>query len=61
MGKDASRVAIYARVSTMNGQNPEVQLRELREYCQHRGWKIVREYVERESPDRRKSGRSWIG
>jgi DNA invertase Pin-like site-specific DNA recombinase len=41
------RVAIYARVSTANnGQNPEMQLRELREYCQHRGWELVGEYVD---------------
>jgi DNA invertase Pin-like site-specific DNA recombinase len=40
------RVAIYARVSTLNNQNPEVQLAELREYCQHRHWQIVGEYVD---------------
>jgi DNA invertase Pin-like site-specific DNA recombinase len=41
------RVAVYARVSTLNnGQNPEVQLRELKEYCQHRGWTITGEYVD---------------
>jgi len=38
--------AIYARVSTSNnGQSPEMQLRELREYCQRRGWEAV-EYVD---------------
>jgi DNA invertase Pin-like site-specific DNA recombinase len=41
------RVAIYARVSTVNnGQSPEMQLNELREYCQRRGWKISGEYVD---------------
>ena len=40
------RAAIYARVSTVNGQNPEVQSRELREYCQRRGWEIAGEYVD---------------
>lgn len=41
------KVAIYARVSTTNhGQDPEMQLRELREYCQRRGWEITREYVD---------------
>ena len=40
------KIAIYARVSTNNGQDPEVQLRELREYCQRRGWNITREYVD---------------
>ena len=39
-------VAIYARVSTMNGQDPEMQLRELREYCHRRGWTVVVEYVD---------------
>ena len=42
-----SRVAIYARVSTANnGQSPEMQLRELREYCERRGWTIAGEYVD---------------
>src|SRR5215470_2559679 len=41
------RVAIYARVSTANnGQDPMVQVRELREYCERRGWAISREYVD---------------
>lgn len=40
------RAAIYARVSTHNGQDPEMQLRELREYCQRRGWGGVTEYVD---------------
>lgn len=39
-------VAIYARVSTHNGQDPEMQLRELREYCQRRGWVVAAEYVD---------------
>jgi hypothetical protein len=32
-----ARVALYARVSTLNGQDPEVQLSELREYASRRG------------------------
>lgn len=41
------KVAIYARVSTLNnGQSPEMQLRELREYCARRGWTLVSEYVD---------------
>ena len=39
------RAALYARVSTHAGQNPEMQLAELREYCQRRGWEIAGEYV----------------
>jgi DNA invertase Pin-like site-specific DNA recombinase len=40
------RAAIYARVSTNNGQDPHMQTRELREYCKHRGWEIAGEYVD---------------
>lgn len=41
------KVALYARVSTAhNGQDPEVQLRELREFCERRGWKVAGEYVD---------------
>lgn len=41
------RVAIYARVSTIgNGQSPEMQLRELREYVARRGWALAGEYVD---------------
>lgn len=39
-------VALYARVSTFNGQDPEMQLAELREYSARRGWQIVQEYVD---------------
>src|ERR1700733_4749992 len=42
------RVALYARVSTSNGQqDPEMQLRELREYAKHRELVIVGEYIDR--------------
>ena len=40
------RTALYARVSTLNGQHPEMQLAELREYASRRGWEIVGEYVD---------------
>jgi len=40
------RAALYARVSTANGQDPQMQIRELCEYCKRRGWPIVREYVD---------------
>jgi DNA invertase Pin-like site-specific DNA recombinase len=40
------RVALYGRVSTLNGQNPETQLVELREYASHRSWEVVGEYVD---------------
>jgi DNA invertase Pin-like site-specific DNA recombinase len=40
------RVAIYARVSTLYGQHPEMQLAELREYAARRGWEVACEYVD---------------
>lgn len=51
------RLALYARVSKppkgelqehqRRDQDPEVQLRELREWCRHKGHTIVEEYVDR--------------
>src|SRR5215469_2853271 len=41
-----ARVALYARVSTLNNQDPEMQLAELREYAARRGWHIVQEFVD---------------
>jgi DNA invertase Pin-like site-specific DNA recombinase len=41
-----TRIALYARVSTLNGQNPQLQLAELREYAQRRGWEVYSEYVD---------------
>src|SRR3989442_9188338 len=40
------RVALYARVSTCNGQSNEMQLAELREYASRRGWEAINEYVD---------------
>ena len=41
------RAAIYARCSTLDkGQDPELQLVPLREYCQRRGFAIDDEYVD---------------
>src|SRR5215207_901448 len=37
VAREAMRVAIYARVST-GEQNPELQLRELRDYAERRGF-----------------------
>ena len=48
MANLVQRVALYARVSTANGhQDPEMQLRELREFVERRGWQIAGEYVDR--------------
>ena len=42
---DDMRVAIYARVSTLD-QQPENQLLELRRYAEARGWRVVTEHVD---------------
>jgi len=39
-------VALYARVSTVRDQSPEMQLRELREHADRRGWTVTAEYVD---------------
>lgn len=39
------KIAIYARVSTL-GQTTDMQLNGLREFAAHRGWVIVREFVD---------------
>ena len=45
--RQSFRAAIYARVSTANnGQDPTMQTRELREYCERRGWQVGGEYVD---------------
>jgi DNA invertase Pin-like site-specific DNA recombinase len=41
-----TRVALYARVSTLNNQDPEMQLAELREYAGRRGWQIAEEFTD---------------
>ncbi len=40
------RVALYARVSTLHNQDPEMQLSELREYAMRRGLAVAAEYVD---------------
>ncbi len=41
------RAAIYARVSTSNGQTPQNQLMRLREVAAKAGWEVVEEFVDR--------------
>ena len=49
------KIGLYACVSTTDrGQNPQVQLKELREYAHHRGWEIVGEYVDHVSGGKEK-------
>ena len=45
--QEISSVALYARVSTLNDQNPAMQLEELRDYAGRRGWSIIEEYVDK--------------
>lgn len=40
------KAAIYARVSTNIGQSPEMQVRELRQFCKARGWRMVDAYLD---------------
>ncbi len=42
----ARKAAIYARVSTNNGQTPENQLAQLRDAAAKAGWHVVGEYVD---------------
>jgi len=46
MQSNAKKVAIYARVSTANGQTPENQIRELRAVAARQGWHVTAEYVD---------------
>lgn len=39
------RAAIYGRVSTIE-QSTQMQLEELRAYCQRRGWEIAGEFTD---------------
>src|ERR1700674_3603101 len=42
-----SRAAIYARVSTTNhGQDVSLQTRELEQFAQARGWRVVDQYLD---------------
>jgi DNA invertase Pin-like site-specific DNA recombinase len=45
IAKTIENAAIYARVSTSDHESCDMQLRDLREYCQQRGWNAV-EYVD---------------
>ncbi len=47
MAKKPKRAAIYARVSTKNGQTPKNQIIRLREVADKAGWEVVEEFVDR--------------
>ena len=52
------RIAIYARVSTDDkGQDPENQLRQLRQWCANAGHELIHEYVDHESGRKGVNGR----
>lgn len=43
----SKRVGIYARVSTTgHGQDPDLQVQELRQVAEQRGWRIVETYID---------------
>jgi hypothetical protein len=49
MKKEGLMVAVYARCSTHDkGQDPELELLPLQEYCQRRGFTITGKYVDNE-------------
>src|SRR5438477_8854332 len=50
-----TQVALYARVSNLNNQDPEMQLAELREYAGRRGWEIVGEFTDQGVSDCKES------
>jgi len=47
MARKVKRAAIYARVSTKNGQTPKNQIIRLREVADKAGWEVVEEFVDR--------------
>ena len=54
------RAALYARVSTLDGdQNPETQLRILREHAEARGWTVSGEYVDSASAADLRGRTAW--
>jgi len=43
----SDKVGLYGRVSTtVKGQDPELQLKDLRQYASARGWKVFGEYID---------------
>ena len=46
MRRGQPKVAIYTRVST-TGQDPAMQLSELRKYCRNRSWIVEHEYTDK--------------
>jgi DNA invertase Pin-like site-specific DNA recombinase len=55
------RIALYAGVSTTNGQSPEMQLVEMTEYANRRNFKVVGTYVDEGIRLRRNHDRNSIG
>ena len=54
------RAALYARVSTVDkDQNPETQLRILREHAQARGWEVAGEFIDHASAADLRGRTAW--
>ena len=54
-------VAIYARVSTKEKQEVENQLYELRRWCRKMGYKVYREYIDKETGSKGRGERKEFG
>ena len=56
------RAALYARCSTLDkGQDPELQLSPLREYCHRREFKVSGEYIDNGISGSRTIGHNLTG
>ena len=53
------RAALYARVSKREGQEPENQLLQLRDYCARQGWQTVGEWVDLASAADLRGRKAW--
>src|SRR5437899_2166994 len=59
-GRNAARVAIYARTSTTDkDQNPETQLMPLREFATAQAWTVVCEFVDRAPATNLRARTAW--
>jgi len=47
ISKRAVRVGLYARTSTSRDQDPALQIEELRQVAEQRGWTVAGEYIDR--------------
>ena len=53
------RVALYARVSTTEGQDPETHLVALRDFCRAQNFQVTKEYVDRAPANDLRGRTAW--